>query len=107
MIYGYTRVSTNEQSADSQKNIISRYGMDNKLVIDEWIELEISSRKSTAQRCIDELLEKLLPNDIVIASELSRLGRAIKETLNIVEAITKQKQSRLILMNKMILPIKY
>ena len=33
MIYGYTRVSTNEQNADSQKNIISRYGMDNKLVI--------------------------------------------------------------------------
>ena len=100
MIYGYTRVSTNEQSADSQKNIISRYGMDNKLVIDEWIELEISSRKSTAQRRIDELLEKLSPNDIVIASELSRLGRSIKETLNIVETITKQKQSRLILIKQ-------
>lgn len=81
MIYGYTRVSTNEQSVNSQKNMISRYGMDHKLVIDEWINLEMSSRKSTAERRIDELLEKLLPNDIVIASELSRLGRSIKETL--------------------------
>jgi DNA invertase Pin-like site-specific DNA recombinase len=100
MIYGYTRVSTNEQSVDSQKNMISRYGMDHKLVIDEWIDLEMSSRKSTAERRIDELLEKLLPNDIVIASELSRLGRSIKETLNIVETITKQKQSRLILIKQ-------
>jgi DNA invertase Pin-like site-specific DNA recombinase len=51
-------------------------------MVDEWIELEMSSRKSTLLRRIDELLEKLSPDDIVIASELSRLGRSIKETLS-------------------------
>ena len=116
MIYGYVRVSTHEQNLESQKNMISRYGMDHKFIVDEWIELEMSSRKSTAQRRIDELLEKLSPKDIVIASELSRLGRSIKETLNIVETITQEKQSRLILIkqnldlnpkDKIMLPTKF
>ncbi|UCM86431.1 MAG: recombinase family protein (plasmid) [Rickettsia endosymbiont of Culicoides impunctatus] len=100
MIYGYVRVSTHEQNLESQKNMISRYGMDHKLIVDEWIELEMSSRQSTAKRRIDELLEKLSPKDIVIASELSRLGRSIKETLNIVETITQEKQSRLVLIKQ-------
>lgn len=99
MIYGYVRVSTHEQNLESQKNMISRYGMDHKFIVDEWIELEMSSRQSTAKRRIDELL-KLSHKDIVIASELSRLGRSIKETLNIVEEITHEKQSRLILIKQ-------
>lgn len=82
MIYGYVRVSTQDQSVESQKNSISRYCIDQKMMVDEWIELEMSSRKSTAHRRIDELLDKLAPNDIIITSELSRLGRSIKETLN-------------------------
>lgn len=62
--------------------------------MDEWFELEISSRKSTAQRRIDELLLKLVPGDIVITSELPRLGRSIKETLNIIENIVNVKQAQ-------------
>lgn len=100
MIYGYVRVSTQEQSVDSQKNTISRYCIDQKMMVDEWIELEMSSRKSTELRRIDELLGKLQPNDTVIASELSRLGRSIKETLNTIEIILKDKQSRLVLIKQ-------
>jgi DNA invertase Pin-like site-specific DNA recombinase len=99
MIYGYVRVSTLDQSVDSQKNSISRYCVNQKLIVDEWIELEMSSRKSTVRR-IDELLNKLSPSDIVITSELSRLGRSIKETLNTIEMITQEKQARLILIKQ-------
>ena len=49
---------------------------------------------------IDELLSKLQSNDIIIASELSRIGRSIKETLNIIEAIVKEKGARLILIKQ-------
>jgi DNA invertase Pin-like site-specific DNA recombinase len=69
-------------------------------MVDEWIELEMSSRKSTRLRRIDELLEKLSPDDIVIASELSRLGRSIKETLGTIETIVQQKKARLILIKQ-------
>jgi len=37
MIYGYIRVSTDDQSVDSQKNIISRYCVEKKMMVDEWI----------------------------------------------------------------------
>jgi len=100
VIFGYIRVSTTDQNLDGQKNLIGRYCMDNKLIVDEWIELEMSSRKTTKQRRINELLDKLNPKDIVIASELSRLGRSIKETLHIIETILEQKQSRLVLIKQ-------
>lgn len=100
MIYGYVRVSTQEQSVESQKNSISRYCIEHKLMVDEWIELEMSSRKSTTLRRIEELLDKLSPGDVVIASELSRLGRSIKETLNTIETISQDKLSRLILIKQ-------
>lgn len=100
MIYGYVRVSTQDQSVDGQKNAISRYCIDQKMMVDEWIALEMSSRKSTVHRRIDELLNKLLPGDTIIASELSRLGRSIKETLNTIETIIQDKQARLILIKQ-------
>jgi DNA invertase Pin-like site-specific DNA recombinase len=100
MIYGYVRVSNHDQNLEGQKNLISRYAMEYKLIVDEWIELEMSSRKSTKQRRIDDLLNKLRPNDIIIASELSRLGRSIKETLNIIETIIREKEARLILIKQ-------
>ena len=100
MIFGYVRVSTKDQSVESQKNSISRYCIDQKMMVDEWIELEMSTRKSTAHRRIDELLNKLSPSDIVISSELSRLGRSIKETLNTIETIIQDKQARLILIKQ-------
>ena len=100
MIYGYVRVSNQEQSAESQKNLISRYCVDQKIMVNEWIEVEMSSRKSTKARRVDELLDKLEPEDVIIASELSRLGRSIKETLNTIEILVRSKQARLILFSK-------
>ncbi|CAO5682976.1 MAG: DNA-invertase hin [Holosporales bacterium] len=96
MIYGYVRVSKTDQNVESQKNVISRYGVDHKLMVDEWIDVEMSSRRSTKDRKIDELLQKINPGDVIIVSELSRLGRSIKETLHLIETLIKEKKSRLI-----------
>jgi len=98
--YGYIRVSTLDQNLDSQKNIISRFCTDNKIIIDRWISTETSSRKTIKQRRIEELLNNLKPHDTVIVSELSRLGRSMKEILNIIENISEEKQSRLILIKQ-------
>ena len=81
-------------------NLISRYCIDHKLGIDEWIALEISTRKSVRQRRITELLDRLQPGDIVIVSELSRLGRSIKEVLATIETLVDMKRSRLILVKQ-------
>lgn len=100
MIYGYVRVSSAHQSKDSQMNLISRYCVDHKIGIDEWISLEMSSQKSVRKRKITELLERLQPGDIVMVSELSRLGRSIKEVLATVETMIENKKSRLILVKQ-------
>ena len=100
MIYGYVRMSNQDQNVESQKNVISRYGVDHKMMVDEWIEVEMSSRKSTRDRRIDELLEKLQPGDVIIVSELSRLGRSIKETLNTIDNLVQNKKNRLILIKQ-------
>lgn len=100
MLFGYVRVSTQDQDVENQKNLISRYCSDRKIGFPEWIDIEISSRKSTQARRIDELISKLNEDDIVIASELSRLGRSIKETLNIIDTMVKDKKARLILIKE-------
>lgn len=96
MIYAYLRVSTAEQSLESQKSIINDYVVKNKLIIDETIEAYLSSRKSPEARKITDLIDKLQSGDVLICSELSRLGRSLAETLQLVDQI-KNKQVKLIL----------
>lgn len=98
--YGYIRVSTSDQNLESQKNLISRFCVEHKLTIDEWIALEMSSQKTMRQRKIEDLLARLNSNDVVISSELSRLGRSMRETLNIIESISVEKHARLILIKQ-------
>ena len=57
------------------------------LKIDEFIEIAISSRKTTKQRRIDEVLTKLVDSDVLILTELSRLGRSTAEVISIVNEI--------------------
>ena len=45
--------------------------------INEFFEVQISSRKKPHQRGIDGMLERLAPGDRLIVSELSRLGRSL------------------------------
>lgn len=100
MIFGYTRVSKNEQHLDSQKSVIARFIVERKWIIDEWIEVEMSSRKSVKKRRVAELLDKVNHGDIVITSELSRVGRSIKEIFETIEILIKEKRCRLILIKQ-------
>ena len=85
MIYGYIRVSTNKQSYDAMEREISEYAKTNNIIIDEWIEETISSRKKLQNRKLGELLEKLKEGDILIATEISRLGRSLLEVMAILQ----------------------
>ena len=51
------------------------------------MEITISSRKTTKQRRVDELVEKLNPNDTLIVTELSRLGRSTAEVITLVNEL--------------------
>lgn len=85
MIYGYIRVSTEQQNLDNQKHKIETYCSQNQLTINKWIEEVTSSRKPLMERKLGRLLKKLKKNDILISTELSRLGRNLLEVMSILQ----------------------
>lgn len=87
MIYSYIRISTDSQLIQHQKEEINRYCNLNNLSIDATIEVELSSRKDTRVRRIDELVSLLKPDDILIITELSRLGRDTGQVINLIDTI--------------------
>jgi len=86
---GYIRVSSDHQDLEGQKHLLWQYAHEHKILIDEFIEVEVSSRKDTKTRRIDELLEKAQSGDTLIVAELSRLGRNMLETLNIINTLSE------------------
>ncbi len=88
---GYIRVSTDKQDLDSQRLELHEYARKNGITIDDFIEIEISSRKSTKARRIDELLNVLQEEDLLLVSEISRLGRSVGQIVQIVDTLVKQK----------------
>lgn len=86
MIYGYIRVSSDKQTVENQRFEITNFCQKHSLVIDDWIEETISGTKAYDKRELGRLLRKVGKDDIIICSELSRLGRnlfMIMEILNI------------------------
>jgi len=85
MIYAYIRKSTEKQVFSHMKYEIKQYTIQNGIIIDKWIEESISSRKPLNKRELGLLLEELSPNDILITTEISRLGRSILEVMSILQ----------------------
>lgn len=85
MIYGYIRVSSDKQTVENQRFEILQFAKSNNLSIDGWIEETISGTTQYDKRELGKLLEKIEKDDMIICSELSRLGRSlfmIMEILN-------------------------
>jgi DNA invertase Pin-like site-specific DNA recombinase len=89
-VLGYIRVSTDHQDLSKQKHLLLEYSQSQRLIIDEFVEVEVSSRRSTKERRIDELLSKLEAGDRLLVAELSRLGRNMLETLNIINELSEK-----------------
>ena len=86
MIYGYIRVSSDKQTVENQRFEIRRFCECHNLTVEDWIEETISGTKNYNKRQLGNLLKKVQKDDIIICSELSRLGRSlfmIMEILNI------------------------
>lgn len=90
MIYAYLRVSTTAQDEQNQ-----RLGVDNKaaklgLRIDKYIIDRVSGTKEPSVRNLGKLIRRLEEGDILIISELSRLGRRLFILFRILENLLKQ-----------------
>jgi len=90
-IIAYLRVSTDQQNLNNQKHEIEIYTKKRHMQVDDWVEVEVSSRKNMHDRRIAELIQGLRKGDTLIVSESSRLARSMRETHNIVYDISKRK----------------
>ena len=93
MIYGYIRVSTDKQTVDNQRYEINQFCDRQEMVIEKWIEETISGTKNVEDRKLGKLLKRMKKGDILICSELSRLGRNLLMIMGILnECMNKDIQ---------------
>ena len=91
MIYGYIRVSTDKQTVANQRFEIEQFAKANKLAINKWIEETISGRVEVEKRKLGRLLKKSAKDDMIIASELSRLGRNLLQIMSVLHYCIKHE----------------
>ena len=88
MIFAYIRVSTDDQTVKNQKDMIERAGYR----VDKWLADEgVSGTIDWTKREINVAIEEADEGDTIIVAELSRLGRSLKQILEIVELCQKKK----------------
>lgn len=85
MYYAYIRVSTDHQNVENQQHEILTYTQNHNIKIDRWVSETISSRKPLTERKLGKLLKRLKKGDVLIATELSRLGRNLLEVMGILQ----------------------
>lgn len=86
MIYGYVRVSTEQQDYQSQVTAI-----ESKYKIDEWVEEKRSGTVDYRKRDLGDLIHKLRAGDTLIVTELSRLGRSLSMIYKIITELKEKK----------------
>ena len=84
-IIGYIRVSSQKQTLEHQHYEIEQFAKKNKIKINQWVEEKVSSRKALKKRKLGSLLDSLQEGDVLIACEISRLGRSLLEVMRILE----------------------
>ena len=84
MIYGYIRVSTDKQTVENQRFEIDIFCKNNSIKVNKWIEETISGNIAVEKRKLGALLKKLSSDDILICSEISRLGRNLMMIMSIL-----------------------
>lgn len=84
MNYGYIRVSTDKQSVENQRFEIENYTSSQNITIEKWIEETVSATKKLTERQPGKLLKRMTRGDVLIVSELSRLGRNLLQIMSIL-----------------------
>ncbi len=85
MVYGYLRVSSDEQDVNSQRQGVEQFAKDHGWTIDKYITDEgVSGGKDPDKRNLGPLLKLVEKDDVIISSEISRLGRDLYMVMDIL-----------------------
>ena len=93
MTYGYIRVSTDRQTVENQRFEIEEFSRRQEIKIDSWIEETISGTVDPGKRELGALLSRVQKGDLIICSELSRLGRSLFMIMSILNLIMEKARA--------------
>ncbi|WP_349319057.1 recombinase family protein [Mycolicibacterium canariasense] len=83
--FGYARVSTHKQSLERQLDALSTAGLPN-----ERIYIDKKTGTTVDRPGLTKLLEYARPGDTIVAYTLDRLGRNLREVLNLVHDLNEK-----------------
>jgi len=95
MVFAYIRVSTPEQSYQGQRYEIETWSTQNGVTVDRWVEEKVSGMKNSRERTLGKTIGKMKAGDLLLCTELSRLGRNMMMVMSILN-ICREKQIRII-----------
>lgn len=102
-IIAYLRTSTDKQDLNNQRLEILEYARQAHLHIDEFVAISISSQKNRRERRIEELLTQLQAGDLLLVTELSRLGRSTGEVINLIDELLQAHIQVMVIKQNLIL----
>jgi DNA invertase Pin-like site-specific DNA recombinase len=76
---------------ENQKYEITKYCEKNNIEICKWIQERISGKASITERKLGYLLRRMKKHDILICSELSRLGRNLLMVMSVLNECMKRE----------------
>jgi DNA invertase Pin-like site-specific DNA recombinase len=83
MIIGYCRVSTHDQSLNSQIDKLKEFGC-------ERIFKDVVSGAKSERKELNEMLDFARKGDMIVVFRLDRLGRGLKDLLNLIEKMEQK-----------------
>jgi DNA invertase Pin-like site-specific DNA recombinase len=84
----YLKTSLDRQEIQEQKRVILEFAQREGITVSRFIEMSASSTKG---KRIEQVFSQLAWGDILIVSELSRIGRSVGQIVRTVEALIKGK----------------
>src|SRR3984893_11239296 len=90
-VIGYLRVSTADQNLEKNKADILQLANHHDLGRVSFVEEKISGTVSWPERKLAEVLGSLQANDAIVVSELSRLGRSMLESMEILSVAAQKR----------------
>lgn len=91
MIFAYIRVSTDKQTTENQRFELTNFAQSRNFTVDKWTEETISATKKLETRKLHGLLQQMRKGDVLLVSELSRLGRNLMQIMSILHSCMEKE----------------
>ena len=90
MVIAYIRVSTQEQSYQGQRHEIELWSRQNRISVDKWVEEKVSGLRNIQERTLGKVIGKMKEGDLLVCTELSRLGRNMMMVMSILNLCSEK-----------------